>query len=87
MSLAKRINFTTTVSLGRLTFQNNQHLLMSVGNSSLVQGVVEIDTSFNILRSQYMHLPKFGGGGNLEPITDSLVYSIGNFLPVKIIVG
>ena len=79
VSLAKTV-VNATVYCGLMSLKTNGHLLVDVSNNGVpsVNGVIEMDTSFQILRSQYMHKPKNGRGGGVIDVNDSLVYEAGS---------
>ncbi|MGZ4011661.1 MAG: T9SS type B sorting domain-containing protein, partial [Flavisolibacter sp.] len=79
VALAKKVVKGTAYASAMATKPNGR-LLVDVGSFSapVVNGVIEMDTSFNVLRSQYMHAPKWGGFGGVVDVNDSLVYEAGS---------
>jgi gliding motility-associated-like protein len=78
--LAKRTP-AGSVSLGWMGLKTGGRLLTSVSSYSAggyVNGVVEMDTNFAILRSQFMKVPRNGRNGALIPFSDSVTYSAGS---------
>ncbi|MFT3935755.1 MAG: gliding motility-associated C-terminal domain-containing protein [Chitinophagaceae bacterium] len=80
MGLAKKV-VSSTVICGDMSFRADGRLLLNVANITLggISGVLEMDTSFNVLRSQYMQRPGDLGFGGVAPVGDSLVYESGTF--------
>lgn len=80
--LAKRTPLNQD-SFDALGLKTGGKLIMSVFiNNNAYQGslngVVEMDKSFNIIRKQFMALPKYGRNAGLIPLNDSVSYSAGN---------
>lgn len=78
VALAKKVT-SATVYASKMSLKSNGRLLVDAGNTSpSINGVLEMDTSFRVLRSQYMRLPRFGGSGGVVDVNDSLVYEAGS---------
>jgi gliding motility-associated-like protein len=71
----------TSVNLWWMGLKPGGRLLASALMSTFqgsVNGVVELDTSFRLLRTQYMQVPRWGRVGTLVPYSDSVTYSAGS---------
>jgi gliding motility-associated-like protein len=80
VGLAKR-SPTNSVVLGWMGFKPGGKMLASAlayTTGGSINGVVELDTSFTIHRTQYMKVPRFGRGSSLMPFSDSVTYSTGS---------
>jgi gliding motility-associated-like protein len=80
VGLVKKV-VSSTVICGDMSFRSDGRLLLNVANINLggINGVLEMDTSFNVLRSQYMQRPGDLGLAGIAAVGDSLVYESGTF--------
>lgn len=68
--------------LTNLKYKGGNKLIASAGVAQYpnsIFGVVEMDTAFNILRKQFLQVPRGGGGGDVQVFSDSVTYVTGSF--------
>jgi len=78
VGLAKKV-VSSTVICGNMSFKPDGRLLVNVANPGGINGILEMDTSFNVLRSQYMQRPGDLSFGGIADAGDSLIYESGTF--------